>query len=94
MKILIIKEHTMNLTINKENGIIYLTQILPRIGGIGSDCKIISFEEITEETYVNYIFRAEITTAAKKLTFYLRQTRDHVKTRPDLKIVSPSSTAP
>jgi len=72
--------------INKENGINYLNKTLPKIAGIGNDYQIISFDEITEETYVNYIFKAEIQIGNKRRVFYLRQTRDHVKTKPEKKL--------
>ncbi len=76
------------LILSKENIPQYLQGIIPKIPGWENKTKIITVEEITEQTYVNYIFRAEIEIAEEKqrLYVYLRQTRDHVKTKPERKL--------
>lgn len=61
----------------------YLERILPKVTGCSSATRIISSQEITEETYVNYIFRVTVKTNNQIKHLYLRQTRDHVKTRPE-----------
>jgi tRNA A-37 threonylcarbamoyl transferase component Bud32 len=47
---------------------------------------VIKAEEVTEETYVNYIFRVGALVDHKKTVVYLRQTRDHVKVKPERKL--------
>jgi len=48
--------------------------------------KISAVEEITEETYVNWIFRADFKTATGPLVLYLRQSREYVKKKPEYKL--------
>ncbi len=48
---------------------------------------LISATEVTEQTYVNWIFRVELDLASgEKKVAYLRQSRDHVKTRPEIPV--------
>ena len=47
------------------------------------ECSIQDAEEVTEQTYVNYIFRIK---AFKPTVFYIRQSRDHVKAKPEHKV--------
>ncbi len=48
--------------------------------------KINQVEEITEETYVNWIYRVEFSTKTGPLIVYLRQSRDYVKKKPEYKM--------
>lgn len=48
--------------------------------------KIRMVEEITEETYVNWIFRVDFKTATGPLVVYLRQSREYVKKKPEYKL--------
>ena len=66
---------------------IYISGILTKqLGYSEADISDLQITEITEQTYVNYIFKIEFSTNGKKTTYYLRQTRDHVRTRPDIKL--------
>ncbi|MSU74955.1 MAG: aminoglycoside phosphotransferase family protein [Candidatus Magasanikbacteria bacterium] len=47
---------------------------------------ISQIEEITEETYVNWIFRVVFKTATGPLVVYLRQSRNFVKKKPEYKL--------
>ena len=71
------------LKINEKNIKTYLVKTLPTVLGINKNrFSIIKSNEITEQTYVNYIFRTEV---KLKKVFYLRQSRDHIKAAPDQK---------
>ncbi len=48
--------------------------------------RITAIEEITEETYVNWIFRIAFKTATGPLVVYLRQSRNFVKKKPEYKL--------
>lgn len=48
--------------------------------------RIVTVEEITEETYVNWIFRIAFKTVTGPLVVYLRQSRDFVKKKPEYKL--------
>lgn len=48
--------------------------------------RIVQIEEVTEETYVNWIYKATLATTDGEVVVYLRQTRDHVKRKPDMKM--------
>jgi 5-methylthioribose kinase len=64
----------------------YVLMISRKIWGKDGAVKILEAVEVKKETYVNYIFRVTVLTGGKRITSYLRQTRDHVKTRPEMKI--------
>lgn len=59
----------------------YVSDYLPfKVQGIKSA------EEVTEQTYVNWIFRVVLITEDGDRTLYLRQTRDRVKGKPDMRM--------
>lgn len=48
--------------------------------------KIVNVEEITDQTYVNWIFKVVLKSGRKNITLYLRQSRNFVKKKPDMKL--------
>lgn len=48
--------------------------------------KVVSVEEITEQTYVNWIFKAVLDATDGQKTVYIRQSRGFVKKKPDIKV--------
>ncbi|MEI7579182.1 MAG: aminoglycoside phosphotransferase family protein [bacterium] len=74
------------IELNIENLNKYLKYQLKNVFPKSKKVTILKTEEIKEQTYVNYIFKVQIEIEGKKRTIYLRQTRDHVKTRPDRKL--------
>ena len=48
--------------------------------------EIISIEEISEQTYVNWIFKVILKIKNKQKVVYLRQSREFVKKKPDIKL--------
>lgn len=48
--------------------------------------EVLTTEEVTEETYVNWIYRVQVRSASGPLTLYLRQAGDFVKAKPDIKL--------
>ena len=72
--------------LNERNIRKYIGTIARNIWGKDREVKILEAVEVKEETYVNYIFRVTVMVDEVKQVCYLRQTRDHVKTRPEMKI--------
>lgn len=64
----------------------YFRPIARKLWEKDGNTRIVEAVEVKEETYVNYIFRITVMVGRVKKTCYLRQTRDHVKTRPEMKI--------
>ena len=63
----------------------YLTgTVLPAL--LFSDYTISGISEVTDQTYVNWIYKVELKKGTDKKIIYLRQTRDHVKKKPDKKM--------
>ncbi len=61
----------------------YLTnKVLPALAL--SDYSISDVAEVTDQTYVNWIYKAELKKGDDRKIIYLRQTRDHVKKKPDI----------
>lgn len=73
------------ITLSEENLTDYLRLIFPRIKE-WQGFKLIGAEEITEQTYVNFIFKATLKKGQVKKDYYLRQSRDYVKKSPDKKV--------
>ena len=55
--------------------------------------QVVKVEEITEETYVNWIFRVSFKTTTGSLVVYLRQSRNFVKKKPEYKLPRPNERA-
>lgn len=74
------------IQLNKQNIGEYVDSLLTQIPSFsGKDLTVSNVDEITEQTYVNYIFRATLEDE-KPFDIYLRQSRDHVKAAPDKKV--------
>lgn len=69
--------------LSPQNVVEYVRTKAPTSLGI---IEVLVAEEVTEETYVNWIFKVQARTTTGPLTFYLRQTRDFVKAKPDIKL--------
>ena len=74
------------LELNLENLNIYLVEHFEKVFPKNKKFKILTTEVINEQTYVNYIFKVKLEVDNKPLVIYLRQTRDHVKTKPERKL--------
>jgi len=73
------------MDLNLENIKEYLAQtVLPTLAF--SDYTISDVSEVTDQTYVNWIYKVELRKGDDKQIIYLRQTRDHVKKKPDIKM--------
>lgn len=75
------------IELNTKNVVPYVESLLSRIPSFaGTTHSIATVEEVTEQTYVNYIFRAALESEGQTLDIYLRQSRDHVKAAPEKKV--------
>src|SRR3989338_7685596 len=70
-------------TLSPKNVTEYVRTKVPSSLGI---MEVLTTEEVTEETYVNWIYKIQARTISGSLTFYLRQTGDFVKAKPDIKL--------
>ncbi len=60
-------------------------EILPNVGE--GNLELVDATEVTEHTYVNWIYEATLTDKdSHQQTVYLRQTRDYVKTKPEIAV--------
>jgi len=73
------------MNLNQKNIKNYITKtVLPTLAF--SEYTISDVSEVTDQTYVNWIYKVELKKADDKQIIYLRQTRDHVKKKPDIKM--------
>jgi 5-methylthioribose kinase len=48
------------------------------------EASVISVEEITQHTYVNWVFHVSLSNNSRPISVYLRQSRNYTKARPDV----------
>ncbi len=72
----------MTIILNEENVADYVVKrVLPQLW---PGCRLMHVVEVTDETYVNWIFVAEVEHEKARTSVYLRQSRDRVKSKPDM----------
>jgi len=72
------------IELDDENVISYVKSIASHLPF--DEIQVINAEEVNDQTFVNWIFRVELETRDGNQTVYLRQTRDFVKKKPDIKL--------
>lgn len=76
----------MNVILDENNAADYAR---PQINRLFPGSEIVGVSEVTEQTYVNWIFRVDLNLAdGNSTSVYLRQSRDRVKTRPEIPVRS------
>lgn len=74
------------IELNNKNSRKYVESVLSKMSEFeGQTLQLVKVVEVTEQTYVNYIFRATLSDGKDKFDIYLRQSRDHIKAAPDKK---------